>query len=361
MEPQHYKYINITRGIAILLVICVHTSQHVLGFDGLLKKITSYGQMGVQMFFIASALTLCLSWKAREGSNNYLSFLIRRFFRIAPMYFVGILFYFFMSHIDVLYLSGKFAINFNYNMKSVVSNILLMHGLVKGENNNVVPGGWSIGAEFAFYIIFPVLAAMFFKGRKMSVLLVTLILSLSWVTYNVIFVRAYTLNSFEYYSPLSQLVVFASGIILYNIIDKKSFANKTMLVLTASIPLILSYYLFITSRSGFVIWINLFVVSLSFCSIILILKHSSINLNMLNNIGIVSFSMYINHFVIVWFVLPYITSRTSIYINGNVNFLVMLILTLIASYFMARWTYKNIECRFINLGKILINKMAASS
>ncbi|WP_336281972.1 acyltransferase [Cronobacter dublinensis] len=361
MEPQHYKYIDISRGIAILLVICVHTSQHVMGFDGLLKKISSFGQMGVQMFFIASALTLCLSWKAREGNDHYCSFLIRRFFRIAPMYFAGIFFYFVMSKIDALYLDGKFAVNFKYNLESIASNVMLMHGLVRSANNNVVPGGWSIGAEFAFYIAFPVLATFFFKGRKAFVIFSMLILSMSWVTYNVLSGHAYKLNSFEYYNPLSQLVAFASGMVVYNVINRSLSPNKTSLIIIFCTSLILSYYLFNGFRSGVIVWLNLFIVSVCFCSLILLLKQTSTSLNILSDIGVVSFSMYLNHFLLVWFLLPYVTARTSIYLNSNANFLLMYAITIILSYIMAKWTFQNIERKFIKIGKTFNARVTSST
>ena len=269
MEPQHYKYINITRGIAILMVICVHVGQHVLGFNGVLKKKSSYGQMGVQLFFIASALTLCLSWRAREGSNNYCHFIIRRFFRIAPMYLLGGAFYFLMARIDLVYLNSGFAANFKYNLLNVTSNIFLVHGFIREANNNVVPGGWSIGAEFAFYLIFPALAAAFFKGWRKSVIFISFSLSICWVSYVAISGQPYIINSFEYYNPLSQLIVFSFGFILYGMDVNKLSVNKLTLLLIPIMLLAFSFYLFINFRSGVIVWINLTAVSLAFCCIII--------------------------------------------------------------------------------------------
>lgn len=85
-------------------------------------------------------------------------------------------------------------------------------------------------------------------------------------------------------------------------------------------------------------------------------KFSS-NLGFLNNIGVVSFSMYINHFFIVWFIVPFITRETSAYIDGSVNYMIMLMLTVSSSYVMAKWTYENIEKRFINFSKVVIEKI----
>lgn len=58
------------RGLAILAVILVHTSQKVDIGAGRLALLAAYGQMGVQLFFVASAFTLCNSWQAREAESQ---------------------------------------------------------------------------------------------------------------------------------------------------------------------------------------------------------------------------------------------------------------------------------------------------
>ena len=50
------------------------------------------GQRGVQMFFLVSAFTLTLShYNRRQERRPTLNYAIRRFFRIAPMLYLGIL------------------------------------------------------------------------------------------------------------------------------------------------------------------------------------------------------------------------------------------------------------------------------
>ena len=48
---------------------------------------------GVELFFVVSALTLCLSSAARSNREALptLNFYIRRFFRIAPMFYIAIM------------------------------------------------------------------------------------------------------------------------------------------------------------------------------------------------------------------------------------------------------------------------------
>ena len=66
-STRKYAYIDGLRGIAILMVVLFHQTPSVVWkssatrFDILIQSATSLGQMGVQLFFVASALTLCLS------------------------------------------------------------------------------------------------------------------------------------------------------------------------------------------------------------------------------------------------------------------------------------------------------------
>jgi peptidoglycan/LPS O-acetylase OafA/YrhL len=61
-----------------------------------LKKLTNFGWHGVQLFFMMSCVTLMLSWRSDEARGIALksAFWIRRFFRIAPMYYAAAALYF---------------------------------------------------------------------------------------------------------------------------------------------------------------------------------------------------------------------------------------------------------------------------
>lgn len=94
-KKANLNYIDSLRGIAILMVVLVHTTLNVRVTNQSLNAIGLYGQMGVQLFFIASALTLCLSLERTIYTENWLGFFyLKRFFRIAPLYYLGIIVYF---------------------------------------------------------------------------------------------------------------------------------------------------------------------------------------------------------------------------------------------------------------------------
>lgn len=83
---NRYAYIDALRGIAIALVFVVHAGGRA-GVDGVLNKVVSAGQYGVQLFFVISAFTIFLTLDRRKGreANLVQNFFIRRLFRILPV------------------------------------------------------------------------------------------------------------------------------------------------------------------------------------------------------------------------------------------------------------------------------------
>jgi len=91
MEPPKFAYIDSLRGIAIMLVLLVHTGQQInlSHFNGKFISFIENGQLGVQLFYLASAFALMLSCHSREGEADFTKkFYIRRFFGITPMYYL---------------------------------------------------------------------------------------------------------------------------------------------------------------------------------------------------------------------------------------------------------------------------------
>ncbi len=80
---EKLDYVDSLRGVAILMVILVHTSQLISDAPFIIKA-GEYGQLGVQLFFVISALTLSISFDKRFNEGNVFSkFLIRRYLRIS--------------------------------------------------------------------------------------------------------------------------------------------------------------------------------------------------------------------------------------------------------------------------------------
>ena len=82
---EKFEAIDVTRAIAVALVVWVHAHHIVPGLDPFVAAIFGFGHLGVQLFFLASAFMLCHSMASR-GDVDLTKFYLRRFFRIAPLY-----------------------------------------------------------------------------------------------------------------------------------------------------------------------------------------------------------------------------------------------------------------------------------
>jgi len=97
VKSQKLQWVDAMRALAILGVLIIHCGAY--GNNAQLpliaKVIVWSGKHGVQMFFVASAFTLFLSLNSnyKTEGNFYFQFLTRRFFRIAPMSYIGIICY----------------------------------------------------------------------------------------------------------------------------------------------------------------------------------------------------------------------------------------------------------------------------
>mgnify|MGYP000606067225 CR=1 FL=1 len=214
---HHFDFIDALRGVAVLLVILTHVggvldharpNQLVFWLDK--------GKYGVQLFFIASAFTLFWSYKQRldieRSSSVVRNFFIRRFFRIAPAYYVAAFLY-------VVTFPVFPGLDFEpVDGIRVLINVLFINGFVPSAINYLPPGGWSVGVEMMFYTLIPLMYRTITSLQKAKLwFLIALIASfaikisirlMQWF----IFHRTSSEAWFLYYWLPNQLPVFLLGV-----------------------------------------------------------------------------------------------------------------------------------------------------
>lgn len=322
-----FSFINSARGIAILLVMTLHVSSLINMEDSkkLVQFFFKYGQLGVQFFFIASAYTLCLSADHRKNEQHAVrNFYIRRYFRIAPVYYLGIIIYFLIHYIT----NNDSAYDFN----NISANVLFIHGFIPSANNSIVPGGWSIAAEMIFYLIFPLLHYFLFKGHLLlKVLLISLICFIGVYLFDI----QVDNNRFWYYNIVVQLPVFLVGIAYYkyqnHITLKSGYLLFTVFTVITAIFWYYKCFAFVPVISG-----------ISFCGMLKILEKTRLNHIVFQKIGKVSYSIYIVHFIFAYHLLP--EKKEFIWL------IPYLLLTFLLSYFISVLMERYIEKPFIRLG-----------
>lgn len=292
------KYIDSLRGLAILAVIIVHTSQwgdsiytkgNTLYYD-FVNRIFEQGARGVQLFYVVSAFTLFLSYQERKNKDKYpsLSFFIRRIFRVVPLYYLGIVFF---GYIDG-YLSGQPK---QFDNLSLVSNVFLMNSLYPG--NIIVPGGWTISVEMLFYIALPLFLFKYINNTNKAVL-ITCIAMIINIIYNYLFFKAFNydqhLEYFRFCSFPNQMAIFGFGIIAFFITVKKDYKIEPSILLLISLLIILQLTLrsFIPTHVLFGLGFLFLLVGAS--------KIEIFNWQPLVYLGKISYSAYFVHFAVLY-------------------------------------------------------------
>lgn len=213
---MRYGYIDALRGYAILAVMAVHAASAAPEWAGLGRTVMNQGARGVQLFFVASALTLMMSWHTRN--DGAFRFYVRRFFRIAPMFWLGIAFFLWSDGWGPRY----FAPN-GIGPGQVILSGLFLHGWHPEFLHSVVHGGWSIAVEMTFYLIFPVLMLIIrgWASALSALVLATIAAPAVWVAFWLLRgelwpgLPDYLVATFLTLWFPSQLPVFIVGFVLY--------------------------------------------------------------------------------------------------------------------------------------------------
>jgi peptidoglycan/LPS O-acetylase OafA/YrhL len=277
--PQHdsrLQWIDALRGYAIVGVIAAHL------------ELFPHGVRGVQLFFLASAISLLHSWHNRKDGAAY--FYVRRFFRIAPMFYFSI-----PAFIWLASTAGAAP-----TPMQVGATVTGLFWITPDWQNSVVPGSWSIACEVLFYSIFPLLADRLDTFKKSALALggSIAVAALAWPLLTAYAGKmgadsALARNAFAFAFITTQLPCFLAGFCVYFAASSQRIAR---LCGAAGTALMLAVLLW-PQRSAFYI---------AFVASFALIAYSLSNgvLSVLNSrlmawIGIVSYSAYFWHFFLI--------------------------------------------------------------
>jgi peptidoglycan/LPS O-acetylase OafA/YrhL len=352
-----YEYIDALRGIAFLGVLVVHAALTAGPFR--FYQIAMLGNQGVQLFFIASALTLFLSFKARSDREvtPVRNFFIRRFFRIAPLFWFGIVLYSIVpvrEHVD-----REFTLGFWHYL----STGLFLHGWHVETMNTVVPGGWSIAVEMMFYLTVPLLWS-WIRSIEGAIwwLLVSLLL---FPVIEAICIKIFQLDTGDMLDGLylqrwlpAQAPVFLLGILLYHVIQhvgvERKSARDGILLLSIAAFVIVNFR---TANTLFVpAWVAI-CIGLWCFALALHLWPTRFIVNPLTRfIGKVSYSAYITHFAILFIVCHFIPP--SSFGENHIGCFFFLVAIVLPLTLAISWvTYSIIEVPGERAGRAIIRRL----
>lgn len=328
---------------------------------------------GVDLFILLSGLLMTKNYIERRSiepwgsANTAYKFWVRRFFRIAPLYYallaVAIYYGPSIGHMrDIISETypGTATETSRFNdqsLKNIVIHLSLLFGLTPEYSFRTVLPDWSIGLEIQYYILFP---AIMLIGQKFNLKLT--LITTSFVSTLIYFIFPDFYKSFPMPSfILLKLPIFIAGMFVY------------LAVMKNSIPLVLLSVLvvLIASITNLHIDKKQLAIQITMCLFIFIILSPS-NSNhieiiktklkwLLNNkfcvwLGDVSYSVYLIHLLIVTPVIGILVSRYNLAnFDSLVRLLIVAGLTIPIVYFIAYFTFKYIEKPGVKLGKAIIS------
>lgn len=336
------------------MVIATHSYSIVDG--GKLGKVLGAGMYGVQTFFTVSAATLMIA-SARRKDLDILPFAIRRVARIAPLYFVGMVFY----------LMTPVMLDQRHHPGGILLNIFFVHGFVPSFQNNIVPGGWSIGCEMAFYALFPLLFRVISDQRRAFGFV-----AITWAIDILLLIlgrtRGWSMESSVglFYHPVFQMPSFATGIAVYHLTKNRLHDEERErwpfhLSTFAGLVGMIAFY----SVSHHHAWalppvslcVGLFVYGCLMAPPWWLVRAPMVRL------GLISFSMYIWHFAVMFGLLGHLPIA-GIHLPGQGSpvtspglMLMAFVLTLAISWPLSELSRRWIELPGMELGRTLIERV----
>jgi len=297
-EREHFPSLNGFRAVSVIIVVIFHLELS----NGTLYQTIFNGSLGVNVFFVISGFlitSLLIKEKIKTAQISLRLFYIRRFLRILPAAYlcivvVAVLNYFFHLHVNYQYLVAASLFIVNFEHFSPIKTPYVSHY-------------WSLSVEEQFYILFPFIVKKNFKVFVLLILFIVFALPL-------IFTLQYIFPVLNRGIPfaLSHFLIKFQGIsvgCLFSVLCFKKIINPAnpkyslliKLILTAAIfaightaaitPVSVYTNLVISLLIGWLLILNLFYADDGF--------YKFLNFKVISQIGILSYSIYIWHLLIL--------------------------------------------------------------
>ena len=316
------------------------------------------GGMGVTLFFIASAFSLCHSARPGEDRHKaYAAFVLRRLFRIAPLFYIVL---------AISIARDEWLFGVWHGIWPVIANFGFGFNFWAGRESGIVWASWTIGVEMPFYVIFPfLLARTRTEVSAASFVLVFLLLSIVWP--GLAFLRwagapDYALSSQGNFGIVRYLPIFAGGILVYRLYDR--FIKGTPPSPAAGWVLLLSaLYLhasLISGRLGVGVFSDAYYWQMIIFGLLILSISIHPNAFVVNRLtsycGKISYSIYLLHPLVIYFLIPVFRSIENLGWPNTISFGLCAALTLGITAAAATVTYQLVELPGMALGRHLIRR-----
>jgi exopolysaccharide production protein ExoZ len=339
--------IQILRGLAAGSVVIAHVIEHPSEQPN--NEILTLGLFGVIVFFAISGFIIAhINNGTSDARFDPVSFLVRRFFRLVPLYWACTL----LTYLCALFLPSLFK-NTTADLGYLISSLFFIPATVPGDPSDWRPLlklGWSLNYEVFFYLVF---AACFFISSSLKrTIALTVVFGAMAATAFVIPPNSGILSFYLNFS----LLAFIGGLWLAEAERRRLFDSVPVmgLVLMALIALAALGNLFsldFRDFAGFYGYKWLVIAALSLVALSLACERligSGLLVRGLVKLGDVSYSLYLTHMFVVgfgWFVIR----RLAL---GEVATVLGMALIVIVAVIGSLISYAVIEQPFNHVGRL---------
>jgi peptidoglycan/LPS O-acetylase OafA/YrhL len=175
---RHIPVLDAVRGIAILLVLALHITEHLTIPNGspweILTDVARSGWTGVDLFFVLSGFLITgILYDTRESTNYFRAFYMRRFLRIFPLYYGFLFILLCLTYPLHLNWNGTQYIYLAYLQNTGISKLLFHYQISPWLNFGHL---WSLAVEEQFYCVWP--AVIFLVKDRLKLIQVSILLSI---------------------------------------------------------------------------------------------------------------------------------------------------------------------------------------
>lgn len=294
------------------------------------------------------------------------NFLIRRFFRIAPLFWCAILAYSLLNGFSPSYWAPN-----GIKWWFLLLTALFMHGWSPETSNSVVDGGWVIAVEVSFYLVAPILFR-WAKDVKTSLGFLIFSLIVGWGLSRAALAawsphypaaQQYLVTSYVFlFWFFAQLPVFGVGIIVYHLFKRwRDTRDRTLsAILLLSALLLFVAFLGASSFQNILPQTFLYAVAFGIFALALHFWPTRILVNPVTQwIGKLSYSIFLTHFAVLALlgrVFP-----NGFILSGDLGFVVAFVLTTLLSAGVSVLAYNLVERPGLRLGRLLIARLERRS
>lgn len=330
------KSLTSARGIAAWLVVLYHIRSGASWAPDWLFAFASKGYLAVDFFFLLSGFVIYLSAHRamlREGAAAIVPFLIRRFARIYPLYA-------FMLALTLLFVLLAHAFGDTpqgYPMRELPLHIAMLQNWGFTDELSWNHPAWSISAELAAYLLFPllVLGLPISRARRPN-LLAAMILTIA-ALFVVMHLNGETTlgRDIPHFGLVRCLTEFTCGTLLCAFwLRGPDGEGHACIVSVGGVAMFWGLWLIGVAS-------ELWAFPAGAACLILALAHASsfrgnpLHFRPLITLGEISYATYLSHFMVyVWFKIIFVDDTRSV---SPALMLLFLALTLAASFLLHHW------------------------